>query len=89
MTRMLVKNVVEDFDRWRRVFDAQREPARVAGLETLHIWRDADRPHIAYVLFSVADRRRADAFVHDPASAKVGEDAGVLGGELTYLEHVD
>lgn len=89
MLRMLVKNVVEDYHRWRTVFDEQTDAAQAAGLAVERIYQDADRPNTVYVVFTVADRDKADAFVNDPASADVGERAGVTDGELTYIKQLD
>ena len=46
------------FDAWRRDFDAASEGRSRAGLSLLQIWRDADAPGTAHLLFEVRDRAR-------------------------------
>jgi len=83
---MLVRNRVEDYDRWKTVFDGEAEMAREAGLNLTNLWRDSDDSQMVYYTFSVTDKNKADVFIEDPRSADAGQRAGVLYGELTYLE---
>ena len=41
-----------------------------------------------FFLLSISDMERARAFTADPASAATGERAGVLEGEIHYVEDV-
>ena len=75
---MLVRNTVEDYGRWRRVFDAQAAAGRSAGLNVLQMWRSVDDPNEVYFLLDVEDRARAEAFMQTPESAAVGTEAGVI-----------
>ena len=75
MTYMLVRN-------------DQPGAARDAGLEVVHLWRSVEDPNEVFFLLSVSDIARARAFTADPASAAAGERAGVLEGELHYVEDV-
>ncbi len=86
MPHMLVRNVVRDVDHWHRVFEAQGDAAAEAGLTLLHLWRSSDDPTVVWFVFDVADRDRAEAFLQDPASAEVGVRAGVVDGEVLWLE---
>ena len=86
MAFMLVRNKVRDYDTWRTVFDAQLDAARDAGLDVVQVWRSLEDPGEVFFLLSVKDMDRARAFTADPASAEVGERAGVLDGEIHYVE---
>ena len=83
---MLVRNTVEDFGRWRRVFDAQAAAGRSAGLNVLQMWRSVDDPNEVYFLLDVEDRARAEAFMDTPESAAAGTKAGVIEGDVRFLE---
>ncbi len=82
---LLVRNRVEDVDRWLRFFDAQGDEARAAGLTVAHVWQAVDEPGQVYFLLQVADRQRAEAFMSTPKAAEVGRRAGVIDGEVHFL----
>jgi enamine deaminase RidA (YjgF/YER057c/UK114 family) len=85
---MLCRNRVEDFGRWKAVFDSHAEAHREAGLVLRKLWTRSDDPLDVYFLFEVADVERARAFVDDPASADAGKRAGVIDGEIVFLDVV-
>ena len=88
MAYMLVRNKVRDFDVWKEFFDSGQDDARAAGLGVVHLWRSTEDPNEVFFLLSVSDMDRARAFTADPASAETGQRAGVLEGELHYVEEV-
>lgn len=82
---LLCRNRVEDYQRWRAVFDSHAEAHRAAGLRLSRIWRDADDPNNIFFLFDVADEERALVFLASPDSAEAGAAAGVLDGEFHFV----
>ncbi len=50
--------------------------------------RSVDDPCEVHFLFKINDMDKARAFVTDPASAEAGERAGVLEGEIRYVEDI-
>ena len=86
MRYMLVRNKVRDFDTWKHVFVSEFDRAAAAGLGAVKVWRSTDDPGEVWFLLSIADPERARAFTEDPASAAAGERAGVLEGEIFYVE---
>lgn len=86
MTYMLSRNRVEDFDRWKRVFDAHAEAHRAAGLRLVHLWKTVSDPNDFFFLMAVEDIARAQAFIDAPESARAGEEAGVLAGNYHFIE---
>lgn len=83
---LLVRNRVQDVERWKQVFDEQTEPARRAGLTVRHVWRSVDEDDQVFFLFDVQDRGMAEAFMSSPDSAQVGRESGVIGGDFHFLE---
>jgi hypothetical protein len=83
------RNRVADFDTWKRVFDAELEAGRDAGLRLTNLWRDVDDPNNVFFIFEVADIDRAKSFLGRPESVEAGERAGVLDGEYYFLENQD
>jgi hypothetical protein len=86
MLTMLVRNRVEDYSTWKRIFDSQESAAQEAGLTLTDLWRDIEEPSNVFFLFRVADLDKARAFLADPQSAEVGRRAGVVDGEVYFLE---
>jgi len=72
----------------KEVFDSELGAVRNAGLGVVHLWRSLDDPNDVYFVLSISDMDRAQAFTADPASAAAGERAGVLEGEIHYVEDV-
>ena len=83
---LLVRNRVQDVDRWKRVFDAQAAAGTAAGLTVLHVWRSVDAPDQVFFLLHVEDRERAEAYMASPEAAAVGVQAGALDGEVHLLD---
>ncbi len=83
---MLCRNRVRDFAAWRRTFDSHAAAHRAAGLHLLHLWRETGDDNNVIFLFGVDDIERARAFVSDPAAAEAGRDAGVVDGEIRFLD---
>ena len=85
MIVMLCRNRVEDFQKWRRIFDSNTQAALQAGLRLTHLWQNIDDPNDIFFLFEVADVERAQAFLNDPESEETGRRAGVIDGECYFL----
>ncbi|MCT4682129.1 MAG: hypothetical protein N4A39_00180 [Roseicyclus sp.] len=79
---------VADFDAWHAVFKEDVSAQHAAGLSTLHVWKDPDRPDHALVLFAVADREKAKAFLGSDDLAMHLERGGVMNVEIKFLEAV-
>ena len=88
MTQLLVRNKVQDFERWLGYFRADEAAAAGYGLTVLSLWQAADDPNDVYFLFEVESIEQANAFMARPESARTGELAGVIDGELRYIEPV-
>lgn len=83
---MLVRNRVENYTRWKKVFDAQDPAARQAGLRLTDLWRDIEDPNNVFFMLHVGDLEKARAFLADPGSAEIGKISGVIDGEFHFLE---
>ena len=81
MHYMLCRNRVADFDKWRRIFYANIEAARAAGLQLTNLWRCVDDPNNVFFLFEVRSIEKAQEFVNSSEAAKAGKESGVIDGE--------
>jgi len=68
---------VTDFDDFKAAFDKDNEARRTAGLTVLQLWKDADSDTHAFVLMTVNDRARAQAWI-DRSAALVSDDNGTV-----------
>ena len=89
MTYMLGRNRLVDFARWKRVFDSHAAAHRAAGLNLVQLWRSLDDPSNVFFLFEVKSIEKARAFIQAPEAAEAGKVAGVVEGEMHFLEEID
>jgi hypothetical protein len=87
MLYMLVRNKVADYGKWKQIFDSQAEANRAAGLTPAHLWRDAEDPNTVWFVLEVADIERAKQYLGAPESAEIGRAAGVIDGEVHFIEN--
>ncbi len=85
MPHLLVKHGVEDFDRWSRVFTAQREAHESHGMKLEWLMRDVNDPNMVVFMFEVESIAKAEEFMNLPGQEKVGEEAGVTGEPLVMF----
>jgi hypothetical protein len=89
MRYMLCRNRVADYTKWRNIFDSHTEAHREAELRLRHLWRNIDDPNNVFFLFEVNDIKKAQAFVNAPEAAQTGREAGVLEGDVYFLDAED
>lgn len=82
--QLIIHHEVTDFDSWKAAFDDDAESRRTAGLTVLQVWKDADSNTHAFVLLSVNDRGRADAWLKR-SDALSGDDAGTVTSTSAYF----
>ena len=88
MIVLLSRNRVKDFDRWKVIFDAQEGAGHAAGLHLLKMWTALEDKNNVFFTFEVQDIEKARAFLNDPKSAEIGEEAGVIDGEYHFLNEL-
>ena len=88
MKQLLCRNRVEDFQRWREIFDSHDEGQRASGLQLVRLWREDTDPNNVFFLFDVVDEALARAFLEAPESAEAGEISGVLDGEFHFVSEM-
>jgi hypothetical protein len=86
MTYMLCRNRVADYQTWRRKFDSQKEASLEAGLTLVNLWQSLDDPNNVFFLFKVDNLEKAKAFISAPGNAEIGKAAGVLDGEIHFVD---
>ena len=86
MHYLFCKHRVEDYAKWRRVFDADAAAQQESGLRLLHVLRDTADPNLVVMLFRAEDLDKARAFTETPAASDSAESSGVVGAvEILFL----
>jgi hypothetical protein len=85
MAHLLVRHKVDDFDRWKAVFDGHAAAQRTAGITVTHVMRNVEDPGEVVLLFDVEDVERAKAFVFSPQVPGSQEESGVLDRPDIYF----
>jgi hypothetical protein len=75
---MLIRHKVQDFDKWKPLFDGHREDRAAASLKDLHLWRNIDDPNEIVILFEVSDMAKAKAFAESADLKERMRTAGVM-----------
>ena len=80
MPYLLERHKVQDYGRWREVFDADAGGREAAGCRGARIFRDADDPEEVVVLFEWDALERARQRIGSATLSRKFEEAGVSGG---------
>lgn len=76
---MLVKQRVENFERFQTAFDELKPMRERHGLRDIGQFRSADEPDTVIVVMEVADVAKARAYWHSEVLASGRRKAGALG----------
>lgn len=89
MPYLLERHKVEDYERWREVFDADAANREASGSKGAWIFRDAEDPTELVVLFEWDDLDRLRRRVGSNELREKMRDAGVRGDtKFFFLEEV-
>jgi hypothetical protein len=78
MRYLLLRHQVKDYDRWRPIYDSHAFAREAAGLEELHIFRDAGDPSIVTLLYRANDLDAVRMFAESPELLEKMKQAGVM-----------
>jgi hypothetical protein len=79
VAHLIVRHTVQDFAKWKPVYDAHRSSRQAAGLKDLFLWHNADKPNELVLLFEVSDVTKAKAFTMSSDLKDKMAAAGVVG----------
>ncbi len=86
MAHLLVRHMVQDFAKWKLVYDAHHSAREVAGLKDVFVWRNTDQPNEVVVLLEIVDISKAKAFTMSPELKEKMIAAGAVGPpEVIFL----
>ena len=83
--KLLVRNKVNDFDAWLKVFKSHAPAHRAAGFHVEKVWRNIDDQREIFFIFEVEDRTKAEEFMATPLAADGAKEAGVIDGDHYFV----
>ncbi len=90
MSRFLVIHHVEDYNKWKPVFDEDSGPREAAGGQGGMLYRDANDPNNMVILWEWEDAQKAREFAQSPRLIEVMQRAGVQGmPTIIFLDEVE
>lgn len=89
MPYLMVKQKVEDYDKWYKVFNSYDEAQHEAGLKDLQLLRDVSDPNTIVCIFKVDDLEKAKAFTEAPHASDAQVESGIIGTpEVLWLKEI-
>ena len=79
MVYLLIEHKVEDFDKWKSVYDEHESLRRKAGLKELYLLRNASGLKDVVILFEGSDPAKVRDFIASEDLKKAMQKAGVVG----------
>jgi hypothetical protein len=80
MVYLLVEHKVEDFNKWKTVYDEHESVRRDAGLKELYLLRSSTKgPNDVVILFEGRDAAKARDFIASEDLKRTMQRAGVIG----------
>ena len=89
MVYMIAKLKVENFDKWKPVFDKRATARKEAGSKEALLFRNSNDPNEAEILFEWNTQANAQKYMESESTKKVLHNAGAEITETTYLEKIE
>jgi heme-degrading monooxygenase HmoA len=90
MSQFIVIHTVEDYEKWKKVFDEDASRRKSLGSKGGRLYRSADKPNEMTIVWDWESAEKARQFATDPALREVMERAGVVGmPQVIFLEEIE
>jgi hypothetical protein len=84
MARFYLSHSVEDYDKWRPIFDSDEERRKGAGLNTVGVYRKAGDENNLLVVFEGDNPQALRSMLASPELGEKMKQAGVLGPPVAF-----
>jgi hypothetical protein len=85
MPHVLVRAKVQDFAKWKVVYDQHLSARKAAGLTERQLFRNADNPNEVVLLFEASDLGKARAFASSDDLRQRMQESGVIDKPDMYF----
>ena len=90
MVYLLVQHQVEDYQKWKAVFDEHGKTRKAGGSKGATVYRDTNDPNNAAVITEWESKEAALQFAQSPDLAETMHHAGVIGQPtVLFLDQVE
>ena len=90
MTYLLVRHKVEDYAKWKPVFDENGAARKAGGSKGARVFRNTDNPNEQVVITEWPTLEQARQFAQSPDLREAMQRAGVIGmPDVLFLDEVD
>jgi heme-degrading monooxygenase HmoA len=90
MPHMLVRHKVEDYAKWKPIYDQHASTRRASGSKGAHLFRNVDNPNEIIILFEWDDLSKARNFARSEDLIKTMKKAGVIGKpDIYFLDDIE
>jgi hypothetical protein len=78
MAYVLVRHKVEDFAKWKPLYDGHATMRKKTALKDLYVFQDTNDPHNVFILFEAKDLAKAKEFTESADLRETMQKAGVI-----------
>jgi heme-degrading monooxygenase HmoA len=90
MAHLLVRHAVQDYAKFKTVFDGDAESRRAGGSRGGHLFRSADNPNELVVLLEWSSLEKARQFAQSEGLQAAMQRAGVVGRpDVLFVEKLE
>jgi heme-degrading monooxygenase HmoA len=90
MSQFIVIHTVEDYEKWKKVFDEDASRRKSLGSRGGRLYRSADKPNEMTIVWDWESAEKARQFATSPDLREVMEKAGVVGmPQVIFLEEIE
>jgi len=86
--RAIIRFNVKDYGTWKNAFESDNSERMNAGMTLRAINQGLDNPDMVSLVFSIADMKRAEDFMHSKELRQRMDSAGVVGAPDAFFYHV-
>ena len=78
MSIVIINHRVNDFNKWKPIYDSDTPRREAAGVKELHMGRKEGDPNDVYMIFEAKDASKSQKMMQDPELQKTMKEAGVI-----------
>jgi hypothetical protein len=85
MSIVIINHKVNDFNKWKSIYEKDAPRRTAAGLKELHLARKDSDPNEVFMIFETKDAAKAQKMMQDPELQKTMKEAGVISTPVVSI----
>lgn len=87
MPTVIISHKVENYKKWREIYEQDKERHSQAGLREIVAGQKTDEPNMVYMIFEASDAAKVKEMMQDEQLKDLMDEAGVISKpELIIIE---